>query len=50
VGLGIDELSVTVPAVPTVKALVRELNFADAKSLAQKALQCSVSQEVRQLR
>lgn len=49
VGLGIDELSVSVPAIPTVKAQVRTLNMADAQALAAQALTCSTAQEVRDL-
>ena len=49
VGLGVDELSVTVPAIPTVKAKVRLLNYADAQALAEKALACSSATEVRAL-
>jgi phosphoenolpyruvate-protein phosphotransferase len=48
-GLGMDELSVSIPAVPTVKAQVRTLNLEDIKPLAQKALTCSIAQEVREL-
>ncbi len=49
VGLGIDELSVSVPAVPTVKAQVRSLTLTDAQSLARQALACSTALEVREL-
>jgi phosphocarrier protein FPr len=49
VGLGVDELSVTVPAIPTVKAQVRGLNFAETQALAAKALKCGIAHEVRQL-
>lgn len=49
VGLGVDELSVTVPAVPTTKALVRSLNLTNAQALAQKALQSATAAEVRAL-
>jgi multiphosphoryl transfer protein len=49
VGLGMDELSVSIPAVPTVKAQVRTLNLADVQPLAQKALLCATAQEVRAL-
>jgi phosphocarrier protein FPr len=49
VGLGIDELSVSVPAVPTVKAQVRSLTLTDAQSLARQALACSTASEVREL-
>ena len=48
-GLGMDELSVSIPSVPTVKAQVRSLKIADLKSLAQEALQCATAQEVRAL-
>jgi multiphosphoryl transfer protein len=49
VGLGMDELSVSIPAVPTVKALVRGLSLAKIQPLARLALQCSTAQEVREL-
>ena len=49
VGLGVDELSVTVPAVPTVKAQVRGIKISESRSLAQKALKCATSKEVRNL-
>jgi phosphocarrier protein FPr len=49
VGLGIDELSVSLPAVPTVKALIRTLTLAEAQPLAQQALACSTAPEVREL-
>jgi phosphocarrier protein FPr len=49
VGLGIDELSVTTPAVPGVKAQVRSLNLADAKPLAQRVLACATAQEAREV-
>ncbi len=49
VGLGVDELSVTVPAIPTVKAQVRTLGYRTAQALAQTALSCATAREVRQL-
>ena len=49
VGLGVDELSVSVPAIPIVKAQIRSLKMSQARSLAQKALQCATAQEVRAL-
>jgi phosphocarrier protein FPr len=49
IGLGMDELSVSIPSVPTVKAQVRTLNFANIQPLAQQALECSTAQEVREL-
>ena len=47
IGLGVDELSVSVPAIPTVKAQVRSLQHNEAKSLAKQALSCATAQEVR---
>jgi len=49
VGLGVDELSVNVPAVPIVKAQVRSLVFSDAQQLAEEALTCGTASEVRAL-
>jgi phosphoenolpyruvate-protein phosphotransferase len=49
VGLGVDELSVTVPAIPTVKAKVRELEHVKAQDLAEKALACGSATGVRDL-
>ena len=49
IGLGMDELSVSIPSVPTVKAQVRTLNFAKVQPLAKQALECSTAQEVREL-
>lgn len=48
-GLGIHELSVSIPAIPTVKALIRTLKLADIQPLAQQALACSTAGEVRAL-
>jgi phosphocarrier protein FPr len=49
VGLGVAELSVSVPAIPTVKAQVRSLNLSEAKELATRALRCATAAEVRAL-
>jgi multiphosphoryl transfer protein len=48
-GLGMDELSVSIPSVPTVKAQVRAINISDWKSPAHDALNCSTAKEVREL-
>lgn len=48
-GLGMDELSVSIPSVPTVKAQVRSLKISELQTLAREALNCSTAQEVRQL-
>lgn len=49
VGIGVDELSVSVPAIPTVKAQIRDLTLTGAQALAQKALACATAPDVRKL-
>lgn len=49
VGLGVDELSVSVPAIPTVKAQIRGMTLEEAKGLAQRALVCATAPDVRSL-
>jgi phosphoenolpyruvate-protein phosphotransferase len=49
VGLGIDELSVTVPAIPAVKAQIRQLRLEECRALAQRALACATAAQVRAL-
>ena len=49
VGLDVDELSVSLPAIPTVKAQIRRLNYAHCRELAQRALQCATVEEIRAL-
>jgi phosphoenolpyruvate-protein phosphotransferase len=49
VGLGVDELSVSLPAIPTIKAQVRRLSHGDCQELAQRALKCRTGDEVRAL-
>lgn len=48
-GLGMDELSVSIPSVPTVKAQVRSLRIEDWRGVARDALNCSTAKEVREL-
>jgi phosphoenolpyruvate-protein phosphotransferase len=48
-GLGLDELSVGIPSIPTVKSQVRSLKISELESLARDALQCASAQEVREL-
>ncbi len=48
-GLGVDELSVSVPSIALVKAKIRTLNRAKAQKLAAKALACTTAREVRDL-
>jgi phosphocarrier protein FPr len=49
VGLGVDELSVSVPAVPAVKAQVRSLSLARCQQLAARALTRDSAAAVRAL-
>jgi phosphocarrier protein FPr len=49
VGLGVDELSVSVPAVPAVKAQVRSLSLAHCQELAARALTRDSAAAVRAL-
>ncbi len=49
VGLGVDELSVSVPSVPTVKAEVRGRTLEECKALAQRALTRDTAADVRAL-
>lgn len=49
VGLGVDELSVAAPAVPAIKARVRELTLAQCQDLARRALDCETPAQVREL-
>jgi phosphocarrier protein FPr len=48
-GLGVSELSISVPSIPTVKAYIRSLSLTEMQRLAQKALQCRTAAEVRSL-
>ena len=46
-GLGVDELSMSAPAIPGIKARVRTLDSADATRLARTALGLTLAAEVR---
>lgn len=46
-GIGVDELSASVPTIPAIKALVRTLNKADCEKLAAEVLQLGTAAEVR---
>lgn len=48
-GLGVTELSMSIPSVAAVKAHLRGISHRQAKALASKALACSTAAEVRQL-
>ena len=49
VGLGVDELSVSIPAVPAVKAQVRSLSLTQCQELAAQALAQDSAAAVREL-
>jgi phosphocarrier protein FPr len=49
IGLGVNELSVSVPAIPAIKAQIRTLSLADCQTLAQKALTMDTAADVRAL-
>lgn len=48
-GMGVTELSVSVPALPAIKARVRELHLGECRELAARALDCAGAREVRAL-
>ncbi|MOA36166.1 Phosphoenolpyruvate-protein phosphotransferase [compost metagenome] len=47
-GLGVDELSVSVPMIPSIKARVREVGMAESRTLAREALALESAEQVRQ--
>jgi phosphocarrier protein FPr len=49
-GLGVTELSISIPSVAAVKAKLRNLSFSQTQNLAKRALKCRNAQEVRALR
>ena len=49
VGLGLVELSISLPAIPAVKAQIRSLDAASCRRLAGMALDCNSAGEVRAL-
>ena len=46
-GLGVDELSVSVPLVPSIKARVRQLDYAECQALTQRVLGLECAGQVR---
>ena len=48
-GLGVDELSMSITSIPLVKAQIRNLNYAACQAIAQKALLCDSATAVRTL-
>ena len=49
VGLGVAELSVSIPMVPQIKAQVRSLDLGNCRKLAEKAVELDTAVEVRAL-
>jgi phosphocarrier protein FPr len=49
IGLGVTELSVSIPSLAAIKARIRNISMADARALAQRALACESAEEVRAL-
>jgi len=50
VGLGVTELSMSIPSIAAVKARLRRLSLGDAQAVARQALTCRNAVEVRNLR
>jgi phosphocarrier protein FPr len=48
-GLGVSELSVSIPNVAEVKAQLRQLSLTEMQEMAQQALLCRTAGEVRAL-
>jgi multiphosphoryl transfer protein len=48
-GLGVSELSVSVPSIAAVKAYIRSRSLSEMQRIAQQALQCRTAAEVRNL-
>jgi phosphocarrier protein FPr len=49
VGLGVTELSVSIPSIAAVKAKLRSIALEDAQAIAERALACRTAEEVRSL-
>lgn len=49
VGLGVDELSCSIPAIPSVKAVVRNYSLERCQHLAAEAVRCGTPEQVRAL-
>ena len=48
-GMGLDEFSMSAISVPRIKKLIRNVNYQDAKQLAEKALQQPTAAEIERL-
>jgi phosphocarrier protein FPr len=49
IGLGVDELSISLPAIPAIKGQIRTLHLDECRQLAEKALAAESAAEVRAL-
>lgn len=49
VGLGVDELSLNPGGIPRVKAIIRQINSAEASSLARRVLEAESTEQVREI-
>jgi phosphocarrier protein FPr len=49
IGIGVDELSVSLPAIPAVKAQIRTLDLDECRRLAERALAADSAADVRAL-
>ncbi len=49
IGLGVTELSVSIPSIAAIKARIRTVPMRDARELARRALACGSAEEVRAL-
>ena len=49
IGLDVDELSISLPAIPAIKGQIRKLRFDECRELAQKALAAESAADVRAL-
>jgi phosphocarrier protein FPr len=49
IGIGVDELSVSLPAIPPVKAQIRTLHLDACRELAERALAAESAEAVRAL-
>ena len=49
IGLGVTELSMSIPSIAAIKARIRTVSMKDARELARRALACGSADEVRAL-
>jgi phosphocarrier protein FPr len=49
-GLGVTELSMSIPSIAAIKARIRSTSLTEARSLSEQALKCRNAVEVRRLR